>query len=76
MAKPMATHSGMNPGYVALRYTGLIGVRGTVTAEFLSPAWFYVLGYCSELIGRRKRHIVDVISNAVTPLRVLQCSVI
>lgn len=76
MAKPMATHSGMNPGYVALRYTGFIGVRDTVPAAFLAPAWFYVLHYCRELIVRRKRHIVEVISNAVTPLRVLQSSVI
>jgi hypothetical protein len=40
MARPMATHSGMNPGYVALRYSGFIGVGNTVSIEFLISEWF------------------------------------
>ena len=71
MAKPMATHSGMNPRYVALLYTGLIGVRDTGPAKFLAPAWFYVLAYCRDLIGGRILQIADGIANAATPLRVL-----
>lgn len=71
MAKPMATHSGMNPRYVALRYTGLIVVREVVPAAFLAPPWFYLLTYRTEFIARRIRLISDVISNTVAPLRVL-----
>jgi len=76
MAKPTATHSGMNPGYVALRYTGLIGVRETVPVAFLAPAWSYLLTYRTEFISKRILLIADVITNAVTPLSVfLRCGI-
>jgi hypothetical protein len=71
MAKPMATHSGVNPGYVALRYSGFIGVRDTLSAAFLAVTWYYVLTYCTGFIARRILLIADIISNAVTPLSVL-----
>jgi len=52
MAKPMATRLDMNPRYVALRYTGLMGVREILPATYLAPAWFYLLTYCTEFSAR------------------------